>query len=484
GGAHGQDAVTDGKAASLEHTGAASGGRGVGESFWTRDRAAQALASCSVGALPRGTQTFAGVSTDTRGIGRGDLFVALAGERFDAHEFLRDAVARGAAGVVVSRPQAAAGVGVPVYTVRDTLVALGALANYRRRAWGPRGPVVAIAGSNGKTTTKELTRSALASRLEVHATAGNLNNLIGVPLTLLALPDTADVAVVELGMNVPGEMARLNAVTAPTITVITCIAEEHLEGLGSIEGVMREESMAMDGADIAVVPASQPEIAVAARGRVKRVVTVGLEDGDLRATRWGTTPDGHGWLEFDGVTVRPPVPGAHNLRNAMLAVAVARECGISTADAARGIEAAVIPPMRMAWESLGTATLINDAYNASPGSMRAALDLLNGLAADRQRAAVLGTMRELGSHSARLHDELARYALGTSIETIAAIGDMAVAFRAAAPNDPRLVLADDVDALWPLLEPRLTRDAIVLLKASRGVRLERFVPILTAWATR
>lgn len=477
--------MTDGTSASLDNTGATSYGRErEGESFWTRDRAAKALGSCAAGALPRGSQALAGVSTDTRNIARGDLFVALAGEHFDAHSFLADAVARGAAAVVVSRPEAAAGLGVPVYPVRDTLVALGALANYRRRAWGPRGPVVAIAGSNGKTTTKELTRSALASRLEVHATAGNLNNLVGVPLTLLALPDAADAAVIELGMNVPGEMTRLNAITQPTITVITCIAEEHLEGLGSIEGVMREESIATDGAELAVVPASQPEIAAAARGRVKRVVTAGLEAGDVRATKWGSTPDGRAWLELDGVTVRPPVPGAHNLRNAMLALAVARECGIAAADAARGIESAVIPPMRMAWESLGMATLINDAYNASPASMRAALDLLGGLNDGRQRVAVLGTMRELGTHAARLHDEAARYALATSIETIAAIGEMAAALRAAAPNDTRVVLADDVDALWPLLEPRLTRDAIVLLKASRGVRLERFVPILTAWATR
>lgn len=475
--------MTDSKAASI---GAAPYGRERegGESFWTRDRAAQALAACATGALPRGPEALAGVSTDTRHIARGDLFVALSGERFDAHDFLRDAVARGAAALVVSRPQAAAGLGVPVYAVADTLVALGALANYRRRAWGPRGPVVAIAGSNGKTTTKELTRAALASRLEVHATAGNLNNLVGVPLTLLALPDGADVAVVELGMNVPGEMARLRAVAEPTITMITCIAEEHLEGLGSIEGVMREESIAMDGALVAVVPASQPEIAAAARGRVKRVVTAGLESGDLRATRWGTTPDGRGWLELDGVTVRPPVPGAHNLRNAMLALAVARECGVATADAARGMEAAVIPPMRMAWESLGAATLINDAYNASPASMRAALDVLSGVGGGRQRVAVLGTMRELGTHAARLHDDVARYALGASIEIIAGIGEMAPALRAAAPNDPRLVLADDVDALWPALEPRLARDATILLKASRGVRLERFVPILTAWATR
>lgn len=480
--------MTDSRSASLRNTGAAPYGRerdgGGGESFWTRDRVAQALAPCATVALPRGSALLSAVSTDTRSIAPGSLFVALAGEHFDAHEFLRDAVQGGAGAVVVSRPGASAGLGVPVYVVSDTLVALGALANYRRRAWGPRGPVIAIAGSNGKTTTKELTRSALASRLEVHATSGNLNNLVGVPLTLLALPDAADVVVVELGMNVPGEMTRLRAIAEPTITVITCIAEEHLEGLGSLEGVMREESIALDGAQIGVVPASQPEVVAVARGKVRRIVTAGLGEGDVCASRWGTSPEGRGWLDLDGITVRPPVPGAHNLRNAMLAMAVARECGIPVADAARGIEAAVIPPMRMAWESLGTATLINDAYNASPASMRASLDVLAGLEGARQRVAVLGTMRELGPHAVRLHDEIARYALASPIEVIAAIGEMATALAAAAPNDPRLVLGDDLDALWPRLEPRLARDAIVLLKASRGVRLERLVPLLTAWATR
>ena len=480
--------MTDSRSASLRNTGAAPYGRerdgGGGELFWTRDRVAHALAPCATVTLPRGSAPLSGVSTDTRSIAPGSLFVALAGEHFDAHEFLRDAVKAGAGAVVVSRPGAAAGLGVPAYVVADTLVALGALANYRRRAWGPRGPVIAIAGSNGKTTTKELTRSALASRLEVHATSGNLNNLVGVPLTLLALPDAADVVVVELGMNVPGEMTRLRAIAEPTITVITCIAEEHLEGLGSLEGVMREESIALDGAQIGVVPASQPDVVAVARGKVRRVVTAGLGEGDVCASRWGTSPDGGGWLELDGITVRPRVPGAHNLRNAMLAMAVARECGIPVADAARGIEAAVIPPMRMAWGSLGTATLINDAYNASPASMRASLDVLAGLEGTRQRVAVLGTMRELGTHTVRLHDEIARYALASPIEVIAAIGEMATALVAAAPNDPRLVLGDDLDALWPRLEPRLARDAIVLLKASRGVRLERLVPLLTAWATR
>ena len=444
--------------------------------FWTLNRVARAL-----GGGPDGPWPVRDISTDTRAIQPGDLFVALAGERYDAHEFLDAAVCKGAAAVVVSRPEMAATLGVPVYTVSDTLRALGALANYRRRAWGK--PVVAITGSNGKTTTKELVRAALASTLEVHATSGNLNNLVGVPLTLLALPDEADVAVVEMGMSVPGEIRRLREIAEPEIAVVTSVAEGHLEGVGDLDGVLREKACVFHGALVAVTPAEQPEIAAAATGRARRVVTAGLEVGEVRAESWGTGSDGLGWLVVEGVTIRQPLRGAHNLRNAMLALAVARECGVAVAEAARGMESMSAPAMRVAWETLGRITLVNDAYNANPGSVRAAIDLLDGLNPGRQRVAVLGTMRELGAHADRLHREIAEYALRSSIDVLAGIGAMADALRVTAGADDRVVTAPDVDELWNALRPRLTPDAVVLLKASRGVKLERLVPLISAWAT-
>jgi UDP-N-acetylmuramoyl-tripeptide--D-alanyl-D-alanine ligase len=450
--------------------------------FWTLERVRDALRSLLVERVPKGDAPIAGVSTDTRDIRPGDCFVALAGERFDAHDFLAEAVARGASALVVSRPGDYAALGVPVFRVGDTLVALGALARYRRRAWAPTGRVIGVGGSNGKTTTKELIRGALSAKLRVHATRGNLNNLVGVPKTLLALPDGADAAVVEMGMNVPGEMERLVGIVEPDLAVVTCIAEEHLEGLGDMEGVMREESFIFDGARVAIVPASQPEVARAAQGRAVRVIAAGLGEGDLRAERWGVEQDGHVWLEVEGVTVRPRVRGVHNLRNTMLALAVARECGVGIADAARGVESAEGPTMRMAWENVGRATLINDAYNASPASMRAALELLSGLPGGRQRVAVLGTMRELGAHSARLHHELAREALDSPIEVLAGAGEMGDALHRVGADDTRLVVADDIHDLWTALQPRLRPDAVILLKASRGVELERLVPSITAWA--
>ncbi|HEY2897634.1 MAG TPA: UDP-N-acetylmuramoyl-tripeptide--D-alanyl-D-alanine ligase [Gemmatimonadaceae bacterium] len=452
------------------------------ETFWTITRIAEAL-DC-IGAIPRDDRPIAHIATDTRSIVPGDCFVALIGDRFDAHDFLAEAVAKGAAALVVSRPELTTGLGVPVFVVSDTLVALGALAHFRRHAWN--GTVIGVGGSNGKTTTKELIRAAASSRYIVHATRGNLNNLVGVPLTLLALPDEAEVAVIEMGVNVPGEMARLRGIVEPELVVVTSISEEHLEGLGSLEGVMREESELFTGAAIAFVPASQPEIAEAARGRAANIVTAGLDAGDLRASRWSTGTDGAGEIEIDGVLIRPATRGAHNLRNAMLALAVARELGISMEDAARGIARATFPSMRMEIAPLGTggATLINDAYNASPASMRAAIDVLAGSGAGRQRVAVLGSMRELGVHAPRLHEEVARAALASPVEIVAGMGEIGVALRTLADGDPRVVVAEEVDELWTALAPRLARDAVILLKASRGVKLERLVPPLTEWANR
>ena len=446
--------------------------------FWTLARIARALDGG-----PCDDRPIRAVCTDTRALQRGDLFVALKGENHDAHDYLAEAVAKGAVAVVVSDAQRAAGLGVPAYIVPDTLHALGALGRARRLAWG--GPLVAVGGSNGKTSTKELIRAALGARLEVHATKGNLNNQIGVPLTLLAIPDGADVVVAELGTNIPGEIALLRRIVEASIAVVTTVQEEHLEGFGDLAGVMREEASLLDGAPVAVIPADEPALATESAHRARRTVTAGLGAGDLMASTFGLGADGTGWAEVDGISVTVPLRGLHNLRNAMLALAVARECGVELADAAAAIaemDMAALPSMRSAVTPLGEALLINDAYNSNPGSARAALALLGRLGEGRQRVAVLGTMRELGAQAAGAHDEIARAALGSGAAIVAGIGDFAAALQRTAPNDERVVTANDVDDLWPKLRSRLTADAVILLKASRGVRLERLLPQLTEWA--
>ena len=451
--------------------------------FWNWDRVAEALEPLARVNLPRGSQAFARVWTDTRTIGQGDLFVALAGERFDAHDFLQQAVASGAAGVVVSRMEKARGLRVPVFEVSDTLAALGALGRYRRRAWS--NPVVGVVGTNGKTSTKELLKAALGTTLVTHATYGNLNNLVGVPLTLLAIPDDAQVAVVEMGTNQPGEVARLRAIVEPNVTVVTSIAEEHLEGLGDLAGVMREELAACDGVPTAIVPADQPDVVAEARKRARQVIAAGLEEGDFRADGWTLDADGSGRITIAGADIHVPLRGVHNLRNTMLALAVARELGVSPERAGAGVGAMPVPPMRSNVEQLGRATLVNDAYNSNPGSARAALELLQHAGRGRQRVAILGTMLELGPSGPALHESLAREALASPIELVAGLGEFAAALQQAANGAAaeRLVTANDVESLWNRLSSRLEPDAVILLKASRGVRLEQLVPKIKEWAT-
>jgi UDP-N-acetylmuramoyl-tripeptide--D-alanyl-D-alanine ligase len=449
--------------------------------FWTLDRIAAALADQATGKLPRGSFEVNGITTDTRKIGKGDVFVALRGERFDGHDYLRDAVRDGASALVVSRAPKLDTLGVPIFEVRDTLIALGALAHYWRRAWGRT--IIGVAGSNGKTSTKDLLRAALSRSYTVHATTGNLNNRIGVPLTLLALQPEADVAVVELGTSLPGEVAILRDIVEPDIALVTSIAEEHLEGLGDLAGVLREEAAIYEGVAVGIAPSAQSEIAQAARGRAKRVVVAGLDNNaDVKPDRWDIGSDGLGVIEIAGATVRPPVRGLHNLRNTMLALAAARECGVSYEDAAAGIAGMPQPKMRSAWEQVGDVTLINDAYNANPGSTRAAIELLKGTGSGRQRVIVLGTMRELGAASEQCHADIAGLALASGADIVAGIGEFAPALEKHKERE-RVITAPDVEDLWPQLQARLQRNAIILLKASRGVQLERLVPHLTTWAT-
>jgi UDP-N-acetylmuramoyl-tripeptide--D-alanyl-D-alanine ligase len=450
--------------------------------FWTLNHVAAALEECASVTLPRGGTEIAGITTDTRAIGPGQLFVALRGERFDGHDFLEAAVAAGASGVVVSRSLPLGVLGVPVFQVDDTLVALGALATYWRRAWGKT--IVAVAGSNGKTTTKDLIRGAIGDELRVHATTGNLNNRIGVPLTLLAIPADAEIAVVEVGTNIHGEVEVLRRIIEPEIAVVTSVAEEHLEGFGDLSGVLREETAIYQGVDLAVAPASQPEIGEAAKTRAKRVITAGLDRGDVAPRSWKIEPDGRGTLELDGVMVSPSLRGVHNLENAMLAIAIARVCGVADERIAAGISRVSGPKMRVAWENIGRATLINDAYNSNPGSARAAIGILKGVGPGRQRVVVLGTMRELGAASEACHDDISRLALDSGAEVVAGIGDFADSLSRVAAKDDRVITSKSVEEIWPLLSPRLAPDAVILLKGSRGVQLERLVPHLTTWATQ
>ncbi|MEW5926707.1 MAG: UDP-N-acetylmuramoyl-tripeptide--D-alanyl-D-alanine ligase [Gemmatimonadota bacterium] len=441
---------------------------------------------------PRGDESveFAGVSTDTRKVVPGSLFVALRGERFDGHEFLREAAEKGATGAVVSRRPADAPEGLRLFEVEDTLRALGRLARHRRRLH--RGQVVGIGGSNGKTTTKDLVRAALSARFRVHATEGNLNNQVGVPLTLLAAPDEAEVLVVEMGTNEPGEIAILARIAEPDFAVVTSIGEEHLEGLGSLEGVLEEELDMVKGlrlGGIALVAEDPPALPQRSRAELGgyRVRVVGLSEGaDLHPDGGEAAveiqPDGTTRWSWEGVPIHLPLPGRHNVRNALFALGLAREMGISRESAARALGRVPRPKLRNEWHTVGSLQVLADCYNSNPPSLAAAVDLLAGLPAGGAKVAVIGTMREMGDHAPALHRRAAEQIagrVGRGIDLVVATGEFAGAFapHAAALGERLVAVVDPVEA-YAAASGRLGGGETILLKASRGESLERWLPLL------
>ncbi len=422
--------------------------------------------------------SFTGISTDTRELSGGELFVALSGERFDAHDFLADAKAKGAVAAVVRRGTPPMD-GLPFFDVPDPLAALGQLARARRELLPPHASVVAITGSSGKTSTKEMVRAVLATRWRVHATSGNLNNLVGVPLTILAAPEATEALVVEAGASIPGEIPTLRDIIEPTIAVVTNVGAAHLEGFGSLERLLHEKVSLLDGVPLAVVGTS-PALVAEARRRARAVIVAGgdVGAGDVRPDRVELDDQGRPVIYWSGGSVTLPVLGLHQVGNAMLALAVAGAAGIDRAAALAALARVTLPPGRGSVLQRGGLTIVDDSYNANPDSVRAALELAITLAARQRRplAVVLGSMLELGAESARLHSTVARELLGYRPEPalVAAVGQFVPAFE---PHrtalGERLVTAPDAEALGPKLKQALKGDEIVLLKASRGVALER-----------
>ena len=437
---------------------------------WPSSRVASVL-----GAAPTGDRDFTSVSTDTRAIQPGALFVALVGERFDGHDFIGDAVARGATGVV-SRFGTEISGDVSVFQVADTLTALGDLGNARRHDIS--GPVIAVTGTNGKTATKELLSKALGTRWSVHATSGNLNNLIGVPLTLLSAPDDAGALVVEAGASIPGEIARLREIIDPTIGVVTNVSTGHLEGFGSEEGVLAEKVSLLDGVTTAVVGTLPAELAERARDVAARVIVAGVdESADVHPDGWILDGDGKPVVEVDGVTVTLPLVGRHQADNAMLAFAVARELGLNPARVSAALETVTLPSGRCEVLRDGDLVVLHDAYNANPVSIAASLETAQAMRGLRPLVVVLGTMLELGERGAELHQSVANTVVDAQPNLVAVTGEFVSAFDAhAAALGERLLTADDPPTLGERLAERLEGGEFVLLKASRGVRLERVIP--------
>jgi UDP-N-acetylmuramoyl-tripeptide--D-alanyl-D-alanine ligase len=444
---------------------------------WSATDVERALGAAAARRPPSGVYTE--ISTDTRSLRPGALFVALRGERFDGHAHLAAAATAGAAAAVVhaDTPPVA---GLALIPVPDTLRAYGDLAHARRRTIG--GPVVAVTGTNGKTSTKEMLAAVLRTRYRTHATRANLNNLVGVPLTILEAPPHTEALVVEAGANAPGEIPRSREIIDPSIAVVTNVGEGHVEGFGSLEGVMREKLSLVRDVPLAVVGTPPDDLAGRAREFAKRVV--GGPDGPI-AARVDTDGQGRPTIAVSGQVFTIPYPGRHLGRNALLAWAVARELHLDLDACARALESLVIPGGRSELRQEGGLTILNDCYNANPPSFLAAVETARALRSGRRLVFVAGSMRELGGESARLHARVADALVDLNPDLLAVVGDFVPALEPYAGRlGERLMTAPDAEAIGPRVAERLRGDEVVVLKASRGVALERILPQLLARARR
>ncbi|MEO6067943.1 MAG: UDP-N-acetylmuramoyl-tripeptide--D-alanyl-D-alanine ligase [Gemmatimonadales bacterium] len=444
-------------------------------SRWNAEFVARALG------VPVSGVGFREISTDTRTLAPGALFVALTGEQFDGHAHLAAARDKGALAAVVRR-------GTPVtpglthIEVGDTLAAYGRLGRERRREFP--GPVIAITGSNGKTSTKEMLAAVLRTRWRVHATKLNLNNLVGIPQTILAAPPGTEALVVEAGASEAGELARARDIIEPTLVVITNVQPSHLDGFRSVEGVMFEKLTLAREVKLAVVGTDPPRLAEGARRVAERVISAGLEGADRVPDRVSMNTAGEPTFEIDGHRVHLPIRGRHQVGNAMLAWAVGRELFCDPAAMASALGSLVLPGGRGELIQHGGLTVLNDAYNANPASFLAVMDVARAMRGGRRLVFVAGTMRELGADSARYHREVADALVALAPELLAAVGEFVPALEPhRAVLGDRLLTAPDAVALGPLLAARLQGDELVVLKASRGPALERILPSLGITAT-
>jgi UDP-N-acetylmuramoyl-tripeptide--D-alanyl-D-alanine ligase len=443
------------------------------------------LDSCE-GVLLQGdaSTVFDAISTDSRDIRAGDLFVPLKGTTFNGHEFVLPALEAGARGSLVDR---GGNREIPhkltnhiLIQVQDTLRALSDLASAYRKSYTL--PLIAVTGSSGKTTVKEMIATVLGRSHHPLVSQGNLNNMIGLPMTVLNLNGTHTVAVVEAGVNTIGEMKYLARAASPDVAVITTIGPVHLEGLGSIEQVANEKFELIRSTSekgTAVVPHGNPYLESHLKDARCTIVSFGTEQGDYRAAKIRET-DGTRFemiAPSGTVEVSLPVPGRHNIANALAAAAACAAVGVpltEVADALRGFEP---PTWRMEILELpGGRILIRDCYNANPQSMKAALQVLSTRGRGRPRLAVLADMMELGPHSQKLHQKLGEEVARLGIDRVVFVGEygeqVARGFRAAGGNSGSVQVFQDKQDAWKAIRPHIKDFGAILVKGSRVTKME------------
>jgi len=426
---------------------------------------------------------FDAVSIDSRNIADGDLFVALIGERLDGHQFLAD-VADRASGLVVSK--ADTDLPLPQWVVEDTTVALGQLAQLQRDAFS--GTVIAVTGSTGKTSVKELIKSILGGLGSVHATKGNFNNHIGVPLTLLDMPQDSDFAVIEMGASAASEIGYLCSIAKPQISLINNVQSAHLEGFGSVKGIAAAKGeiySGLDSAGTAILNLDQSwEAEWMALIGDRECITFSVDDdcADISASDIELLENGccqftlHIFTDtsVESQVVNLAIPGRHSVSNALAAVACAVAAGASIEQIATGLEATESPARRLQIKALAQGgQIIDDSYNASPESVRAAIDVL--ASSPGRRVLVLGDMGELGADAEQLHAELGDYALSAGIDQLYTLGNLSAkaseAFKGQHFTDLESLKA-------PLFAEIERRDLTLLVKGSRSSSMDLVVDML------
>jgi UDP-N-acetylmuramoyl-tripeptide--D-alanyl-D-alanine ligase len=422
------------------------------------------------------------VSTDSRKVEPGDLFVALHGDRYDAHDYLAEVGRSGAAAVLVHRlPTGWQNLGCSIIEVSDTLVALQKLAREHRRLARPF--VIGITGSNGKTSTKDFTSAVLRKKKSVCATTGNLNNHIGLPLTILQLQKGDKFAVLEMGMNHFGEIKVLTDVAEPNAAIITNIGVAHIEHLGSREGIAKEkgvlaEEVASDG--FVILNANDDMTPSLASRSAAAVVTAGIDAGDVRATVLESRAEGTRFeIDFAGtakVETFLPVPGVHMVNNAVLAAACGWKLGVKPEDIAAALAEVSLTKGRVQLKLINGISFLDDSYNANPDSMRAGLTTLKSITVPGRKVAVLGGMGELGVLAEQGHKEVGEFAGGLGLDAVFTVGtEAALISDAAGSGDEKLIhqnFETNADCA-AFLKGWLQEGDAVLLKGSRSAAMEQ-----------
>ncbi len=432
------------------------------------------------------------VSTDTRLLEKDDIFFALIGKRFDAHDFIPQALEKGVSFFVVSDRKKIKGEWLKKadFTfVEDTLTAYGDLACFYRKKFKIR--IIAITGSVGKTTVKELLTHLLSVRFKVLKTRGTENNLIGVPKTLFQLEKDIEVAVLEMGTNAPGEIERLSAIIQPQAAIVTQIGHSHLEGLKSLEGVRQEKLKVLKNLErggILFVNGENPFLANVISG-VHRVVRIGFDpaNADVLAERVegvgvGTT------FYVEGVQMMTPLVGRHNVLNCLLAIECAKGLGLEILEIQKALATFKSIPGRLTFKTLSDITFLDDSYNSNPTSFRAALDTLKGLESHGKKGVVCGDMLELGAQSEPLHREIGCEIARAGLDFAVAAGPLSAwlaeeAVKQGFPAEKMFHVKDSAEA-GKVCQKLVTAGDLVLVKGSRGMQMERVFDCFTSCSTR